>query len=182
MSPCRGQRSVGILYTRKMVHGSSQPLGSNPARRARCPYPLSLTTHILKAFRCVRAGCSRWRRCRSCGVGPPRGRAPSPPTSPGVPVCMGPVGLIVLLIVIVIIGDGAGLPVFMHSLPTLLASCLWTRAYLPWARLSTATASYQIEGAAAVDGRGPSIWDTFSHSPGEKKAPVTLWSYVATLA
>ena len=29
-----------------------------------------------------------------------------------------------------------------------------------------ATASYQIEGAAREDGRGPSIWDTFSRSPG----------------
>ncbi|MEU6037640.1 GH1 family beta-glucosidase [Actinomadura sp. NPDC047616] len=29
-----------------------------------------------------------------------------------------------------------------------------------------ATASYQIEGAAAEDGRTPSIWDTFSHTPG----------------
>ena len=31
----------------------------------------------------------------------------------------------------------------------------------------TATASYQIEGAANVDGRGASIWDTFSKTPGK---------------
>jgi beta-glucosidase len=30
-----------------------------------------------------------------------------------------------------------------------------------------ATASYQIEGAAHEDGRGPSIWDTFSRTPGK---------------
>ncbi|TCT41803.1 GH1 family beta-glucosidase [Martelella mediterranea] len=30
----------------------------------------------------------------------------------------------------------------------------------------TATASYQIEGAAREDGRKPSIWDAFSHMPG----------------
>lgn len=32
-----------------------------------------------------------------------------------------------------------------------------------------ATAAYQIEGAATADGRGPSIWDTFSHTPGKVK-------------
>ena len=31
----------------------------------------------------------------------------------------------------------------------------------------SATASYQVEGAIHEDGRGPSIWDTFSHTPGK---------------
>ena len=30
----------------------------------------------------------------------------------------------------------------------------------------TATASYQVEGAVKEDGRTPSIWDTFAHTPG----------------
>ncbi|MFF7317392.1 GH1 family beta-glucosidase [Streptomyces albogriseolus] len=34
-------------------------------------------------------------------------------------------------------------------------------------RWGTATAAYQIEGAAAEDGRTPSIWDTFSRTPGK---------------
>jgi len=33
----------------------------------------------------------------------------------------------------------------------------------------TATAAYQIEGAAKEGGRGLSIWDTFSHTPGKVK-------------
>jgi beta-glucosidase len=32
-----------------------------------------------------------------------------------------------------------------------------------------ATASYQVEGAVTEDGRGPSIWDTFSHTPGRTR-------------
>jgi beta-glucosidase len=31
----------------------------------------------------------------------------------------------------------------------------------------TATAAYQVEGAVNEDGRGASIWDTFSHTEGK---------------
>ncbi|MEV7178624.1 GH1 family beta-glucosidase [Kitasatospora sp. NPDC093679] len=40
-------------------------------------------------------------------------------------------------------------------------------AFPPGFAWGAATAAYQIEGAAAEDGRTPSIWDTFSHTPGK---------------
>ncbi|MER7909945.1 GH1 family beta-glucosidase [Streptomyces sp. NPDC096068] len=40
------------------------------------------------------------------------------------------------------------------------------RSFPPGFLWGAATAAYQIEGAAAEDGRTPSIWDTFSHTPG----------------
>jgi beta-glucosidase len=36
-------------------------------------------------------------------------------------------------------------------------------------RWGVSTAAYQIEGAVAEDGRGPSIWDTFAHTEGRIK-------------
>ncbi len=39
----------------------------------------------------------------------------------------------------------------------------------PGFRFGTSTAAYQIEGAVAEDGRGPSIWDTFAAQPGRIK-------------
>jgi beta-glucosidase len=41
-----------------------------------------------------------------------------------------------------------------------------TRSFPPGFVWGIGTASYQIEGAVTEDGRRPSIWDTFSHTPG----------------
>src|SRR4028119_1584830 len=41
------------------------------------------------------------------------------------------------------------------------------QAFPPRFVWGTATAAYQIEGAVSEDGRTPSIWDTFSHTPGK---------------
>jgi beta-glucosidase len=41
------------------------------------------------------------------------------------------------------------------------------RLFPPGFLWGTATASYQVEGAVKEDGRGKTIWDTFSHTPGK---------------
>src|SRR5579864_2915382 len=54
-------------------------------------------------------------------------------------------------------------PVF-EQLPQVLPTALGTfPSDFTW---GVATSSYQIEGAATADGRLPSIWDTFCHTPG----------------
>ena len=45
----------------------------------------------------------------------------------------------------------------MHDLTSFPADFTW----------GVATAAYQVEGAVSEDGRSPSIWDTFSHTPGK---------------
>jgi beta-glucosidase len=40
-------------------------------------------------------------------------------------------------------------------------------AFPPGFQWGAATAAYQIEGAVGADGRTPSIWDVFSHTPGK---------------
>ncbi|WP_069769664.1 GH1 family beta-glucosidase [Streptomyces sp. LUP30] len=44
---------------------------------------------------------------------------------------------------------------------------LMTAAFPPSFLWGAATSAYQIEGAVREDGRTPSIWDTFSHTPGK---------------
>jgi beta-glucosidase/6-phospho-beta-glucosidase/beta-galactosidase len=53
----------------------------------------------------------------------------------------------------------------------------------PQFQLGVATSSYQIEDAAHADGRAPSTWDTFTHTPGKPGIPVEgffAWSLLDT--
>ncbi len=50
-----------------------------------------------------------------------------------------------------------------------MTSCDLPTGFGPEFDWGVATASYQIEGAVTEGGRGPSVWDTFSHEPGRTK-------------
>ncbi|XP_028800265.1 non-cyanogenic beta-glucosidase [Neltuma alba] len=54
------------------------------------------------------------------------------------------------------------------SSPILDVSSLNRSSFPSGFLFGTASASYQYEGAANEDGRGPSIWDTFTHKYPEK--------------
>jgi beta-glucosidase len=43
------------------------------------------------------------------------------------------------------------------------------RAFPPAFLWGAATSAYQVEGAVEAGGRGPSMWDTFSHTPGRTR-------------
>ena len=63
------------------------------------------------------------------------------------------------------------LPGISHALglpePTSVASTAGAGHFPQGFLWGSATASYQVEGAVHEGGRGPSIWDTFAHTPGK---------------
>lgn len=59
--------------------------------------------------------------------------------------------------------SAAVLPPAEISASRLPATTATTRRFPKGFLWGTATSAYQIEGAPAADGRGPSVWDTFSH-------------------
>lgn len=66
--------------------------------------------------------------------------------------------------------DGAGVRRFLKwngRDPTMALTKAVLEAFPAEFRWGTATAAYQIEGAVQEGGRGPSVWDTFSHTPGK---------------
>lgn len=66
------------------------------------------------------------------------------------------------------LGAAAALPLTGARLSALQPAATPNRRQFPSDFLwGSATASYQVEGAVHEGGRGPTIWDTFSHTPGK---------------
>jgi beta-glucosidase len=65
------------------------------------------------------------------------------------------------------LGTAATLIAAGTALPGGTAAAAPQRAFPKDFLWGTATSAYQVEGAVHEDGRGPSIWDTFSHTPGK---------------
>ncbi len=62
---------------------------------------------------------------------------------------------------------GASLPGTARSAGSETSAASKSLQFPPGFSWGCATSAYQIEGAASEGGRGPSIWDTFSHTPGK---------------
>lgn len=62
---------------------------------------------------------------------------------------------------------GSAISTGAQAQPLASGSAPDSMAFPPGFLWGCATAAYQIEGAAKEDGRGPSNWDVFSHTPGK---------------